>query len=222
MRQMSQQWQDVDKYLADLFVPSDPILEETLRSSDSAGLPQIAVSSTQGKMLMLLAQACGAKNILEIGTLGGYSTIWLARGLPAGGKLITLEYSQKHAEVARANTVRAGLEKVIEIRVGAAAETLPKLEKEGLKFDFIFIDADKQGYCEYLDWSIKLSHPGSLIIADNVVRDGEVVDPNSDDEMVRGIQRFNKKLAAETRVSASAIQVVGSKGYDGLAFAVVK
>jgi predicted O-methyltransferase YrrM len=221
---MSQQWQDVDKYLADLFVPNDPVLEETLRSSDAAGLPQIAVSSNQGKLLMLLAKACGAKNILEIGTLGGYSTIWLARALPAGGKLITLEYSQKHAEIARANTVRAGLEKVIEIRVGPAIETLPKLEQEGFagKFDFTFVDADKQGYCDYLDWSLKLSHSGSLIIADNVVRDGEVANPKSSDEMVQGIQRFNKKLAAEPRVSASAIQVVGSKGYDGLVFAVVK
>lgn len=222
MRQKSEQWEQVDKYLSDLFTPSDPVLDETLRSSDAAGLPQIAVSANQGKLLMLLAKSCGAKNILEIGTLGGYSTIWLGRALPVDGKLISLEYSQKHADVARANIKRAGLESKVEVRVGAAIDTLPKLAQEGLRFDFIFIDADKQGYCDYLDWSLKLSRPGTLIIADNVVRDGEVANPKSTDEMVIGIQRFNKKLAAEKRVSASAIQVVGSKGYDGLAFAVVK
>ena len=221
-RQKEKQWQDVDRYLTDLFVPEDSVLAETLRSSDAAGLPQIAVSANQGKLLMLLAKSCGAKHILEIGTLGGYSTIWLGRALPAAGKLISLEYSAKHAEVARANIKRANLEKAVEVRVGAAIETLPKLASEGLKFDFIFIDADKEGYCDYLDWSLKLSHPGTLIIADNVVRDGAVVDPKSQDEMVQGIQRFNKKLAAEKRVEATAIQVVGSKGYDGLAFALVK
>lgn len=221
-RQKEKQWEDVDAYLTDLFVPEDQVLAETLRSSDAAGLPQIAVSANQGKLLMLLAKARGAKNILEIGTLGGYSTIWLGRALPPGGKLISLEYSPKHADVARANITRAGLGKSVEVRVGAAIDSLPKLASAGLKFDFIFIDADKQGYCDYLDWSLKLSNPGTLIIADNVVRDGQVVDPNSKDEMVQGIQRFNKKLAAEKRVDATAIQVVGSKGYDGLAFAVVK
>jgi predicted O-methyltransferase YrrM len=222
IRQKEQQWEDVDDYLTGLFVPDDPALTETLKSSDAAGLPQIAVSANQGKLLMILAKSCGAKSILEIGTLGGYSTIWLGRALPAGGKLISLEYSEKHAEVARKNIARAGLENRVEVRIGAAVESLPKLASERLEFDFIFIDADKQGYCDYLDWSLKLTHPGSLIVADNVVRDGQVVDPNSQDEMVQGIQRFNKKLAAEKRVDASAIQTVGSKGYDGLAFAVVK
>jgi predicted O-methyltransferase YrrM len=222
IRQKEQQWEDVDDYLTGLFVPDDPALTETLKSSDAAGLPQIAVSANQGKLLMILAKSCGAKSILEIGTLGGYSTIWLGRALPAGGKLISLEYSEKHAELARKNIARAGLENRVEVRIGAAVESLPKLATKGLKFDFIFIDADKQGYCDYLDWSLKLTHPGSLIVADNVVRDGQVVDPNSQDEMVQGIQRFNKKLAAEKRIDASAIQTVGSKGYDGLAFAVVK
>ncbi len=222
IRQKEQQWEDVDDYLTGLFVPDDPALTETLKSSDAAGLPQIAVSANQGKLLMILAKSCGAKSILEIGTLGGYSTIWLGRALPAGGKLISLEYSEKHAEVARKNIARAGLENRVEVRIGAAVESLPKLASERLEFDFIFIDADKQGYCDYLDWSLKLTHPGSLIVADNVVRDGQVVDPNSKDEMVQGIQRFNKKLAAEKLVDASAIQTVGSKGYDGLAFAVVK
>jgi predicted O-methyltransferase YrrM len=221
-RQKEKKWQDVDRYITDLFVPHDRVLEETLRTSDAAGLPQIAVSSNQGKLLMLLAKACGAKNILEIGTLGGYSTIWLGRALPPDGKLVSLEYSQKHADVACANIVRAGLEKTVEVRIGAAVDSLPKLQIEGIKFDLIFIDADKQGYSNYLDWSLKLSHPGTLIIADNVVRDGEVANSNSTDEMVQGIQRFNEKLAAESRVSATAIQVVGSKGYDGLGFIVVK
>jgi predicted O-methyltransferase YrrM len=221
-RKKESQWEDVDRYLTDLFVPNDTAQTETLRSSDAAGLPQIAVSANQGKLLMIIAKSCGAKNILEIGTLGGYSTIWLGRALPAGGKLISLEFSAKHAEVARATFKRAGLEKQVEVRVGAAIDSLPKLAQEGLKFDLIFIDADKEGYCDYLDWSLKLSHPGTLIVADNVVRDGRVVDPKSDDAMVQGIQRFNKKLAAEKRVDASAIQVVGSKGYDGLAFAAVK
>jgi predicted O-methyltransferase YrrM len=221
-RKKESQWKDVDRYLTDLFVPEDAALAEALRSSDAAGLPQIAVSANQGKLLMIIAMSCGAKNILEIGTLGGYSTIWLGRALAASGKLISLEYSAKHADIARANIKRAGLEKSVEVRVGAAIDSLPKLAQEGFKFDMIFIDADKEGYCDYLDWSLKLSHPGTLIIADNVVRDGRVVDPKSDDGMVQGIQRFNKKLAAEKRVDASAIQVVGSKGYDGLAFAVVK
>lgn len=221
-RKKDRQWLEVDDYLTGLFVPEDAALTETLRTSDAAGLPQIAVSANQGKLLMILAKSCSAKNILEIGTLGGYSTIWLGRALPAGGKLISLEYSAKHAEVARKNISRAGLKSKVEVRVGAAMESLPILANGGLKFDFVFIDADKQGYCDYLDWSLKLTHPGSLIVADNVVRDGQVADPGSKDEMVQGIQRFNKRLAAEKRVDASAIQVVGSKGYDGLAFAVVK
>ena len=223
MKKTNDQWVKVDKYLTDLFVASDPALEAALRSSDAAGLPSIAVSPNQGKFLMLLAKVCGARTILEIGTLGGYSTIWLARALPPGGRLVTLEYSEKHAEVARKNIANAGFSQSVEVRVGPALDSLPKLETEGFagKFDLIFIDADKPGYTDYLHWSLKLAHPGSLIIADNVVRDGEVANPASADANVQGIQKFNRALAAEPRVSASVIQTVGSKGYDGLAFALV-
>jgi predicted O-methyltransferase YrrM len=217
-------WIKVDDYFNGLLLPHDPVLEDTLNSSNAAGLPAINVSAAQGKLLMLLAKSCGAKNILEIGTLAGYSTIWLGRALSEGGKLITLEYDPKHAEVARRNIARAGLEKKVEVRIGSAIDSLPKLEAEGFakKFDLVFIDADKQGYTEYLDWSLRLTHPGSLIIADNVVRKGEVINADSKDEFVQGIRRFNDALSKEKRVDATAIQVVGAKGYDGLAFAVVK
>jgi predicted O-methyltransferase YrrM len=171
---------------------------------------------------MLLAQIQGARNILEIGTLGAYSTIWLARALPADGHLITLEYDPKHAEVARANIARAGLANLVELRLGSALETLPRLVAEGAgPFDLIFIDADKPGYPDYFKWALKLSRRGSVIVADNVVRDGEVIDPASDDPRVQGMRRFNELLAAEPRVSATEIQTVGSKGYDGFALAVV-
>jgi predicted O-methyltransferase YrrM len=217
-------WTEVDDYFNGLLLPHDAVLEETLSSGLAAGLPAINVSAAQGKLLMLLARSCGAKNILEIGTLAGYSTIWLGRALPEGGKLITLEYDPKHAEVARKNIARAGLDTQVEVRIGRAIDSLPKLEVEGFakKFDLVFIDADKQGYTEYLDWSLKLTHPGSLIIADNVVRKGEVINADSKDEFVQGIRRFNDALSKERRVDATAIQVVGAKGYDGLAFAVVK
>jgi predicted O-methyltransferase YrrM len=217
-------WTEVDDYFNGLLLPHDAVLEETLNSGLAAGLPAINVSAAQGKLLMLLARSCGAKNILEIGTLAGYSTIWLGRALPEGGKLITLEYDPKHAEVARKNIARAGLDTQVEVRIGRAIDSLPKLEVEGFakKFDLVFIDADKQGYTEYLDWSLKLTHPGSLIIADNVVRKGEVINADSKDEFVQGIRRFNDALSKERRVDATAIQVVGAKGYDGLAFAVVK
>lgn len=217
-------WTKVDDYFNGLLLPNDEVLEETLRSSNAAGLPAINVSAAQGKLLSLIARACSAKNILEIGTLAGYSTIWLARALPPDGKLITLEFDPKHAEVARKNIARAGLESKVEVRVGRAIDSLPKIEGEGFakKFDLVFIDADKQGYTEYLEWSLRLTHPGSLIIADNVVRKGEVINADSKDEFVQGIRRFNEALSKETRVDATAIQVVGAKGYDGLAFAVVK
>lgn len=187
-------------------------------------MPQINVSPAQGKLLSLIAAACKAKNILEIGTLAGYSTIWLARALPPEGKLITLEFDPRHAEVARKNIARAGFEKQVEVRLGAAIDTLPKLEAEGFahKFDMVFIDADKAGYTDYLHWSLRLTHPGSLIIADNVVRNGGVIEADSKDDFVQGIRRFNEALSKEKRVNASAIQTVGAKGYDGLAFAVVK
>jgi predicted O-methyltransferase YrrM len=216
------QWKAVDQYLADLFVSSDPALEAALEASAAGGLPSIQVSPTLGKLLQLLARAHGARQILEIGTLGGYSTIWLARALPPGGRLITLEIDPKHAALATANFARAGVASLVELRLGPAIETLPRLAAAGYSpFDFVFIDADKQGYSEYLRWSLRLSRPGTLIVADNVVRKGAVLDPASEDASVQGIRRFNELLAAEPRVSATAIQTVGSKGYDGLAIALV-
>jgi predicted O-methyltransferase YrrM len=223
MGKADEKWIAVDRYITDLFGASDAALEAALASSDAAGLPAINVSPPQGKLLMLLAKALGARKILEIGTLGGYSTIWLARALPPDGRLITLEFEPKHAEVARANIARAGFANSVEVRLGAAIETLPKLASEAAgPFDFIFIDADKPSYPDYLDWSLKLSRPGTLIVADNVVRDGAVVDASSTDVLVQGIRRFNEKLAATPRVSATALQTVGVKGYDGFAMALVK
>ncbi|HKD79653.1 MAG TPA: O-methyltransferase [Candidatus Angelobacter sp.] len=220
---MSQeQWTAVDTYITDLFVPSDPALDAALSSSAAAGLPSIQVSAAQGKMLHLLARAVGARKILEIGTLGGYSTIWLARALPPGGSLITLEAAPKHAEVARANIARAGLAATVDLRIGRAEETLPQLLAEGRgPFDLIFIDADKPGYSTYLGLSLPLARPGTLIIADNVVRKGQVSGASGGDANVQGIRAFNQALAAEKRVSATQIQTVGSKGYDGFALAVV-
>ena len=220
------QWTAVDRYLADLFVGSDPALDAALAASDAAGLPQIAVSPTHGKLLHILARSVmtnggpGARKILEIGTLGGYSTIWLARALPAGGRLISLEANPKHAEVSRANIARAGLAGKVEVRVGKALDTLPALTSEA-PFDLVFIDADKEGYCDYLAWSLKLTRPGSLIVADNVVRKGALADPANEDPLVQGVRRFTELVAAEPRVNATAIQTVGSKGYDGLAIALV-
>jgi predicted O-methyltransferase YrrM len=216
---MSQElWTAVDRYFTDLLVPPDPVLNRALEASAEAGMPAIAVSPTQGKLLMLLAEMQGARNILEIGTLGAYSTIWLARGLTAGGRLITLEANAKHAEVARANIARAGLEHAVDVRLGRALDTLPQLRSEA-PFDLIFIDADKAAYPEYLSWAIKLSRSGSVIVADNVVRNGAVIDESSGDPNVEGVRRFNELLAADRRVSATAIQMVGSKGYDGFVVA---
>ena len=217
-------WTAVDRYLTDLLVPPDPAFDEALRASAAAGLPPIHVSANQGKLLMVLAMATGASRILEIGTLGGYSTIWLARALPKDGtgRVVTLEAVEKHAQVARANLARAGVSDRVEVLVGRALDTLPQLAAAGRgPFDLIFIDADKTGYTDYLDWSLRLSRPGTLIVADNVVRKGAVVDANSADENVRGVRRFLDRLAAEPRLSATAIQMVGSKGYDGFAIAVV-
>jgi predicted O-methyltransferase YrrM len=220
---MSQdQWTAVDDYFTDLFVPSDPALDAALQASTAAGLPSINVTPNQGKLLFMLAQIHGARTILEIGTLGGYSTIWLARALPDGGHLTTLEANPKHAEVARANIVRAGLADVVEIRLGRALDTLPQLVAEGRgPFDLIFIDADKPNNPDYLTWALKLSRQGSLIIADNVVRGGMVIDATSDDPNIQGIRRFNAMLAAEPQLTAVGVQTVGSKGYDGLAMALV-
>src|SRR5687768_7601428 len=223
---MSEQenWTAVDNYLSGLFVRPDPALDAALEASRAAGLPPINVSATEGKLLHVLARAHRAEKILEIGTLGGYSTIWLARALPAppAGRLITLEYNPAHADVARANLARAGLADRAQIRVGRAIDTLPKLQSEGAgPFDLIFIDADKPGNPDYLAWSLRLSRVGTLIIADNVVRGGDVLDAASKDASVRGIRRFNELLAAEPRVAATAIQTVGAKGHDGLALALV-
>jgi predicted O-methyltransferase YrrM len=220
---MSQeQWTAVDRYFTDHLLPPDPALEAALRDSAAAGLPPIQVSPNQGKLLHLLARLQGARNILEIGTLGGYSTIWLARALPPGGRLITLEVDPKHAEIARTNLARAGVAEVVELRLGPALETLPQLaaERRG-PFDLIFIDADKENNPEYFMWSLRLSRQKSLIIIDNVGRKGRVIDTASEDADVQGTRRMFELLAAEPRVCATAVQVVGSKGYDGLAFALV-
>lgn len=215
-------WTAVDKYMADLFVGPDKALDAALTASHKAGLPPIQVTPTLGKLLHLLAKTNNARRILEIGTLGGYSTIWLARALPKGGKLISLEFEAKHADVARKNIDRAGLSKVVDIRLGKAIETLPKLAKEKAgPFDLFFIDADKQSNADYFKWALKLSRPGSLIIVDNVVRNGVVIDAKAKDESVQGVRRFNKVMAAEPRVVATEIQTVGSKGYDGFAIALV-
>ena len=216
------QWTAVDRYITDLFVPPDPALDAALQATTDAGMPLINVAPNQGKLLHVLALVHGARSILEIGTLAGYSTIWLARALPAGGRLITLEVDPKHAEVARANIARAGLAKSVDLRLGRALDTLPQLVAEGAgPFDLVFIDADKPSTMAYFEWALKLTRRGSLIIADNVVRDGAVIDADSTDASVQGVRRFNAALAAEPRVTASVIQTVGSKGYDGLAFAVV-
>lgn len=216
------QWTAVDDYLTDLLVPPDPVLDAVLQSTIEADLPQINVSPLQGKFLHILAQIHGAKRILELGTLAGYSTIWLARALPSEGKLITLEAIPKHAEVARNNLDRAGLSNQVEIRVGSAIETLPQLAAEGqAPFDFVFIDADKANNPEYFTWALKLTRCGSVIVVDNVIRNGAVIDAESSDENIQGVRRFNALLAAESRVKATTIQTVGSKGYDGFTIALV-
>ena len=216
------QWTAVDRYITELLVAADPVLDAALQASDAAGLPEYQVSLNEGKFLQLQAMMCGARHILEIGTLGGYSTIWLARALPAEGRLITLEAVPKHAEVARKNIANAGLADVVEVRVGSALDTLPQLASEGHgPFDLIFIDADKRSNPAYFTWALKLSRRGSVIIVDNVVRGGDVIDPRSTDPDIQGVRRLNEMMAAESRVSATAIQTVGSKGYDGFALALV-
>ncbi|MGD0766733.1 MAG: O-methyltransferase [Tepidisphaeraceae bacterium] len=217
-----ERWTAVDRYIRDLLVPPDPALDAALRASAAAGLPPINVSPNQGKLLMLLAQLQGARNVLEIGTLGGYSTIWLGRGLSQGGRLITLEADPKHAELARGNIARAGLAEVVEVILGRAIDTLPQLAATGRgPFDLIFIDADKPSLPDYFAWSLKLSRPGSVIVIDNVIRHGTVIDAASTAPDVQGARRMNEMMAAEKRVTATAIQTVGSKGYDGFAIARV-
>ena len=218
-----ERWAAVERYFTDLLFPPDPALDAALADSISAGLPPINVAAAQGRLLALLVRMSGAQRVLEIGTLGGYSGIWLARALPPGGRLVTLEVDAHHADIARRSFARAGVADRIDLRVGPALETLPALEAEGQgAFDFIFVDADKPGYVEYLDWSIRLSHPGAVIVVDNIVRDGAVVDAQASDPRVQGVRRFNAALAAERRVDATAIQLVGAKGYDGFAVMIVK
>ncbi|HZN73215.1 MAG TPA: O-methyltransferase [Micromonosporaceae bacterium] len=215
-------WADVDSYFTDLLVPSDPALDAALAASEAAGLPPYQVSPSQGKLLHLFARMVNARTILEIGTLGGYSTIWLARALRPGGRVVTLEAVPEYAEVARRNIAAAGATDAVEQRVGLALDTLPRLAAEGRgPFDLIFIDADKPSNPEYLAWALKLSRPGTLIIMDNIVRDGTVVDADSTHPSVVGIRRFTEQLAAEPRLTATAVQTVGGKGWDGFAIALV-
>jgi len=217
-----EQWATVDRYLIDLLVPSDPELDAALADSDAAGLPAINVAPNQGKLLALLARMVGARTILEIGTLGGYSTIWMARALPPAGRLITLEVDAGHAAVARANLARAGLSNMVDVRLGRALDTLPQLAGDGQEpFDMVFIDADKPSNADYFAWALRLAHRGSLIVVDNVVRGGAVADPGADDPDVEGARRVIQAIAEEPRVTATAVQTVGSKGWDGLAVVLV-
>lgn len=217
-----ERWSAVDDYINGLFAAPDPILSAVIQAAADADMPPINVAPNQGKLLNLLALARGAKAILEIGTLAGYSAIWLARALPFDGRLITLEADFKHAKVARENIARAGLIDRVEVRIGKALDTLPQIATEGHgPFDLIFIDADKVNSAEYFNWALKLARRGCLIIIDNVIRDGAVIDPYSADVNVQGIRRLNELMAIEPRVTVTQIQTVGSKGYDGLAIALV-
>ena len=220
---MSQeQWSTVDSYFDGLFAPPDEVLTAAQQATVDAGLPAMAVSPSQGKLLYVLARMNNVRSILEIGTLGGYSTIWLARALPADGKLITLEIDPAHAKVARSNIERAGFGAKVDVRLGKAIESLPKIYEEGVgPFDLVFIDADKVSTPDYLTWAFRLTKPGSVIIIDNVVRNGAVADPTNTDQHVNGVQKALAMLAADERVVSAATQTVGSKGYDGFAIAFI-
>ncbi|HEV3093870.1 MAG TPA: O-methyltransferase [Solirubrobacteraceae bacterium] len=220
---MSQElWSAVDDFICEHLLEPDPALDAALAASEAAGLPPIAVTPNQGKLLELLVRIQGARRVLELGTLGGYSTIWLARGLPKGGRLVTLELDPEYAAVAEANIARAGVADSVELRVGPALETLAAMHAAGEEaFDLIFIDADKQNYPGYLEWSLKLSRPGTVLIGDNVVRSGGIVDPANEDGAVEGVRRFYELLAEEASVDATAVQTVGGKGHDGFALGVV-
>ena len=216
-------WAQVDEYICDHLCPSDPTLDGALTSSQASGLPALSVSPAQGKFLHVLAVAIAARRILEVGTLGGYSTIWLARALPADGRVISLELEETHARVARDNLDKAGVSDRAEVRVGPALELLPRLQHEiDQPFCLSFIDADKANIPHYFDWAVKLSRSGSLIVVDNVVRKGSLIDAQSTDENVIGVRRLHELLANDRRVSATTLQTVGAKGYDGLTIAVVK
>ena len=216
-------WSAVDSYFAGRLLPADPVLDTALAASDAAGLPAIAVSPSQGCFLHLLARLRGARRILEIGTLGGYSTIWLARALPSDGSLVTLELDPKHAALAQRNVDAAGLSGIVDLRVGPALTSLEKLPEEATEpFDFIFIDADKRSNPAYFRWALRLARPGAAIVIDNVVRGGRVSDPENDDPDVAGVREMVDIIAAEPRVDATTIQTVGSKGYDGFTLALVR
>jgi predicted O-methyltransferase YrrM len=219
----NRQWAAVDSYFEDLLLPANDALDATLQTNREAGLPSIDISPLLGRFLELLVRISGARRILEIGTLGGYSTIWLARALPADGHLITLELEPRHAEIARTNLQRAGVSDQVEIRLGRAGESLATLVTEKAQpFDFIFIDADKTGYPEYLGWSLKLSRPGTVIVADNLVRNGKVIEPANPDPNIQGVRRFTELMAAEPRLRATVMQNVARRGYDGFSLAVVR
>jgi predicted O-methyltransferase YrrM len=218
-----ERWRAVDDYLQGTVGLDDDVLKDVVKASAAAGLPLIQVPPAFGKLLQIVLRATGARRVLEIGTLGGYSSIWLARGLPAGGRLITLEVDPAHGEVARANVARAGLTDRVDVRIGSALTTLPALEREGAgPFDLIFIDADKPSYPEYFGWALRLSRPGTLIVADNVVRGGKVADAESEDPAVKGVRRFVDMVGQERRVSATVLQTVSAKAYDGFLLAIVE
>ncbi|MEI5906949.1 O-methyltransferase [Bacillus spongiae] len=220
---MNKQWSEVDHYITHHLIKEDATLEEVLEANKAAGLPAVDVAPNQAKFLYILALIKGAKRILEIGTLGGYSTIWLAKALPKDGKLLTLEYNPKHVEVATANITNAGVADLVDIITGPALDTLSSLYyNESSKFDLIFIDADKENNAEYLKWAIKLSKKGTVIIGDNVVRKGEVTNSSSSDRKVQGIRRYYEALGQTPNLISTAIQTVGEKGYDGFSIGVVK
>ena len=213
---------EIDHYISDLLAPEDQILKDTIKSLDATGLPQHSVSANQGKFLQVMMMACNAKKVLELGTLGGYSTIWLARALPIDGKIITIEVDVHHGKVAQQNIENAGLSDKVEIKIGKALNLLPQMVKEeNEKFDMIFIDADKPPYTEYFKYALQLSRPGTIIILDNVIREGKVLDDNSQDEKVQGVQRLNKLLSNNENITATILQTVGAKEHDGMAIAVV-
>jgi len=218
----AERWAEVDRYVVDRLAATDDVLETVHDDSVAAGLPDIAVSAVQGKLLHLLARAVGARTVLEVGTLGGYSTVWLARALPSGGRLVTLEVDAHHADVARANVAAAGLADLVEVRVGPALETLPKLASEAVgPFDLVFVDADKENNAAYVELALGLSHPGTVIVVDNVVRGGAVVEADHADPRVQGTRALFDYLAREPRLDCTALQTVGVKGYDGFVLALV-
>ena len=213
----------VDQYISQMLAPEDKVLQDTIKSLDDEKMPQISVTANQGKFLQVIALMCNAKRVLELGTLGGYSTIWLARSIPDDGKIVTVEFDPHHANIANQNIKNAGLSEKVDLRVGKAMDIMLEIkEAKEEPFDLIFIDADKPPYAEYFEMALSLSHPGTVIICDNVIREGKVLDENSTDDRVKGVQRFNKMLASNKSVTATILQTVGAKEYDGMAIAVVK